>query len=281
MTQQPSTLIVGLGYTGLRLARELKAKGIPVRGTTRSPEKVAAYREEGLETFVADLSVPRELTGVVPSEGVIVHTAPPVVDGGKDLGARRIIEAARTSSPKALIYLSTTGVYSERSGGWVTENSELNPSSPRAAPRLDAEQVFLEAAKELGVTGIVFRLSGIYGPGRGLAHRIREGRVKLWGGGINFLNRIHVDDVVRFILAAMQAPREASGIYNLADDRPATLKEYATWLAERIQVPVPPEAPANEAPPTLAGSKRICNRKAKETFGLQLRYPSFVEGFDE
>ncbi len=157
----------------------------------------------------------------------------------------------------------------------------MDPGPDRAAARLDAETVFLEGARSLGATGIVLRLAAIYGRGRGLEGRLRAGRVRLFGGGENLLNRIHVDDIVATLARALAADPDASGIYNLADDRPASLREVATFLAGRLGLPAPEVAPASEAPsPTLLGSKRVTNAKAKAVFGVELRYPDYLAGAD-
>jgi nucleoside-diphosphate-sugar epimerase len=279
------TLVVGLGYSGARLARVLREEGVAVAGTTRDAARAEALRAEGIDARVVDLEEEAgraALDRLVPEGGAVVHTAPPTgADPMRDAGARAVAAACRTRRPKVLIYLSTTGVYAEKAGGRVDEESPVDAASPRAAPRLDAEAAFLEAGEAIGARAVVFRLPGIYGPGRGLARRVKEGRVRLWDGGHNWLNRIHVEDIVQYVVAALRRP-PPSGVYNLADERPTTLREHALWIADRLGLPPPPEAPREAAPsPTLTGSKRVDATRIRRALPeVSLRYPSFVEGFD-
>ncbi len=274
------TFIVGLGYVGMALAEALAGCGMRVVGTTRSDKKARALRLHGIEGHVvsrdgADIAV---VLGRLWSEGAaLVYTAPPTLDErGHDALLDAALETARERHARAIVYLSTTGLYAERDGGWVDEESPTAPRDDAARARLVAEERCLRAAADLSITGVVFRLAGIYGPGRGLAERLRAGRVMLWGGGQQIVNRIHRDDIVRFVRAALAAPVSASGIYNLADDEPTSLRDVVTHLASELGLPLPAEAPMSQAPSaTLTGNKRVRANKAKAAFDLGLLYPSW------
>ncbi|RMG17661.1 MAG: NAD-dependent epimerase/dehydratase family protein [Deltaproteobacteria bacterium] len=274
--------IVGLGYTGRRLALSLAGSGLPVMGTARTPGGAPELTGAGVAVITGCLEEAERLAARVPPGARIVYTAPPVgPPGPTDAGARAFFATVREAAHTHLVYLSSTGVYAESGGGAVDESAPVRTGDLRAARRLDAEQAVLETASALGATGIVFRCAGIYGPGRTLARRLREGRLKLWGGGHNYVCRIHVDDLVRFLRAALEAAPACSGIYNLADDRATPLRTHALDLARRLGLPPPPEAPLSDAPsPTLTGSKRVVNTRAKRTFGLDLLYPSYDAAYD-
>ena len=272
--------VLGLGYTGTRLALSLAGAGRQVAGTVHASPPDPRLEDASVRLLPWDLAGEAGGTESLPEGAAIVYTAPPLSGApDRDEGARRFFEQAVRRRPRCIVYLSSTGVYAEAGGGWVEETAPVDRASPRAARRLDAERAALDAARTCHATGIVFRCAGIYGPGRHLGQRLREGRLKLYGGGKNYVNRIHVDDLVRFIQAALDVGPSLSGIYNLADDRPATLEEHALYLCRTFGLPEPEVADVSEAPsPTLLGNKRIRNDKAKATFGLSLRYPSFVEG---
>ncbi len=281
MRRDPAPVfVVGLGYTGTRLALSLAQAGRRVVGTVHRAGPDPRLEAAGVEILPLDLSRALPALDHLPEGASIVYTAPPVTDApDRDEGARRFFRAAVARTPRAVVYLSSTGVYAESSGGWVDETAPVDRTHPPAARRLDAEQAALDAAARSGGAGIVFRCAGIYGPGRHLARRLAEGRLKLYGGGRNYVNRIHVDDLVRFIQVAIDSGPDLSGLYNLADDRPATLAEHALYLCRTFGLPEPPTADVSEAPSsTLLGNKRIRNAKAKAAFGISLRYPSFVEG---
>lgn len=271
------TFIVGLGYVGAALAQELVGAGGRVVGTTRDEAKARRLRANGVEVHVTDLADAVAVADLWPHGAALVHTAPPSRGSvGEDRLATVLAQRARNKGAAALVYLSTTGLYAERDGGWVDEESPTAPRDAAAQARLVTEEGYLRAAMELGIVGVAFRLAGIYGPGRGLRERVREGRVRLWGGGHQILNRVHRDDIVRFVRAALAAPASMGGIYNLADDEPASLREQARYHAELLGLPVPPDAPMVEAPsPTLTGSRRVSNAKAKRVFALELHHPTF------
>ena len=267
-------LIIGLGHTGTVLAERLTGRGVHVVGTVRSEEKAQTLALPGLEVRVADLAVPETLARLCPEGAAIVVTSPPV-----DGGLAALFAAAEAAHPRSLTLVGTTGVYLEADGGRVTPEAPVKPEDdPRAGPRLADERTLRETADRWEVPGMVFRAAGIYGRGRGLEHRLREGRVRLWGGGHNLLNRIHVDDLAALLEAAIARPH--AGIFNAADDHPCTLAEHAGWLVGQLGLPPPPRAPLEDAPsPTLVGSKHVDATASWETFGVVPRYPTYKDGF--
>jgi nucleoside-diphosphate-sugar epimerase len=176
-------------------------------------------------------------------------------------------------------YLSTTGVYGDRAGGWVDETAELRPVNARSRWRVEAEAAW--AASGLPVE--IFRLAGIYGPGRSAFDRLREGRAQRIVKQGQIFSRIHVDDIAAALAASIAAPRPAV-VWNLADDEPAPPEDVIAYAAELLGLPVPPAIPFEEAELSpmarsfYAESKRVSNRRLRETLGVALAHPTYREG---
>lgn len=279
-------LILGCGYVGERLAAACLRQGVRVSGTTRSPERAARLQAMGIQAlFVATpLDIPAASLADVDA---VVDSIPLSRSGSR----------ASASQPEWLpglmhrlpvlrwaAYLSTTGVYGDAGGAWVDESWPCKPDSPRGIERLRAEacwQVEADCAE-------MFRIAGIYGPGRNILDRLRAGgyRAVAWQPP-RFSNRIHVDDIVGALLAAMRAPR-AGRIVNLADDQPLPHAEYVTQLARLIGAPPPvlltPEQGEAELPASVLDffrdNKRVSNRLLHAELLAVLAYPGFREGLE-
>ncbi|MDF1561711.1 MAG: NAD-dependent epimerase/dehydratase family protein [Deltaproteobacteria bacterium] len=277
MTTPPSTRVLGVGHVGRRLLETLGADGLPARGTVRDPGRADLLRDAGLYCVPLDLDehAGAASLGALLEEGEhLVVTLPP---DGSGLRARALAQAVELARPGRVILLSSTGVYAEVGGGEVDEESPL-ADTPAALRRREMEATLAGACERAGAPFFALRLPAIYGHGRGLHRSLEAGRIRLWGGGEQLLNRIHVDDIVGAILAVMEAPADAAGVYNLSDDHPCTLREIVTWLCERLELPLPPEAPLEEAPLTLQGSKLVRSARLRERTGWAPRYPSYREG---
>ena len=185
--------------------------------------------------------------------------------------------------PDWIGYLSTTGVYGDRRGGWVTEHSRLAAQSMEGARRVGAERDWLEVGRGMGLTVSVFRLPGIYGPGRSALDRVRAGRARRIAASGQVFSRIHVDDLAAGLAAAIARPK-AGGAYNLCDDEPAPNSEVVAYAAGLLGLPVPPEVPLAEAGLSpmaqrfYAESKRVSNAMAKAELGWRPAYPTYREG---
>ncbi|WP_299623369.1 SDR family oxidoreductase [Pelagibius sp.] len=275
----------GLGFSALALARRLKAEGWAVAGTTRSEEKAAALAADGIETFLFDRERPladpvRALAGTTHLLSSIApdEDGDPVLDGhGADLTGLPGLAWAG--------YLSTTGVYGSRDGGWVDEDSDLRPSAARSKRRVAAEEAWLKAqeAEELPVH--LFRLAGIYGPGRSMLDTVRAGRAKRidWPGQV--FSRIHVEDIATVLQASMARPRPGRA-YNVCDDDPASPAEVTAYACRLLGVAPPPLVPLEEAGLSPMGlsfwqdNKRVSNRRLHEELGVDLAYPTYKAGLD-
>jgi nucleoside-diphosphate-sugar epimerase len=274
--------IFGLGYTASAFARAMQGHAASVAGTVRSEAKAAALAGEGINAMAFD--------GISPSTAVvralqgathILVSIPPGEDGEPVLAHHRADIVAATDLAW-IGYLSTVGVYGRYGGAWVSERTTPHPVHGRSTRRLAAERAWQGLGMERGVPVGVFRLAGIYGPGRnpfvklaaGDAHRIvKPGQV---------FNRIHLDDIVAALAAALSG--KAAGVYNLTDDEPAPPQDVVTLAAFLMGAPPPPEIPFEKADLSpLARSfyddnKRVLNRRLKEALGVKLRYPTYREG---
>jgi nucleoside-diphosphate-sugar epimerase len=274
----------GLGYSALALARVLVAKRWRVAGTCRSPEKADALRAEGIEPFLFDRG--RPLADAGPALAGTTHllsSVPP--DGqGDPVLAHHANDLLRLEGVRWTGYLSTTGVYGDRGGDWVDETGALHPAGPRGRARVLAEEGWLSLGR-VGHKVHLFRLAGIYGPGRSALDTVREGRAKRVVKPGQVFSRIHVDDIVRVLEASIAAP-EAGAVYNVCDDEPAPPQDVIAYACALLDREAPPEIPYALAEKSMgemarsfyAESKRVSNRRMKEALGVTLAYPDYRAG---
>ena len=274
-------LIFGYGYAARALAGRLEPEGWRVSATFRRPADRAALEAEGVTPVPADDK--GGLVEAVRGAQAVLVTAAPDAEGCP--GLRALVPALATANafPDWIGYLSTTGVYGDRHGGWVTEASRLAAQSPEGARRVGAERDWQEVGRGMGLTVAIFRLPGIYGPGRSALDRLRAGEARRIAAPGQVFSRIHVDDLAAGLAASIARPR-AGGIYNLCDDAPAPNSEVIAYAAELLGLPVPPEVPLAEAGLSPAGqrfyaeSKRVSNARAKAELGWRPAYPTYREG---
>jgi nucleoside-diphosphate-sugar epimerase len=255
-------VILGCGFTGEAIARLASLDGWDVLATTRSLEKASRLRNKGIPAVVAEQ--PEELAGVLLTDDRVAVTFPP--DGHTDLEV-----AARLRSVKSVVYVSSTGVYGDATGR-IDGKTPASLQGGRIASRLSAERSYLE------IGGIVLRAPGIYGPGRGLHERIRSGQYRLPGDGSRAVSRIHVDDLARFVLAALERGRPRS-VFAIGDDAPVPQREVVAWLVDLLGAPMPPSVPLDQVDETLRHDRQVDPTEAKRELGIELTYPTFREGF--
>jgi nucleoside-diphosphate-sugar epimerase len=273
--------IYGYGFVGRTLARRMRAKGWEVSATYRNPADGEAMRAEGVDAVAADdkHAIAARLSDV---QAVLV-TPPPGPEGCPALQVLVPALAKAGAFPDWIGYLSTTGVYGDRRGGWAFEDSRLAAQSLEGARRVAAERDWLEVARGMGLTLTVHRLPGIYGPGRSAFDRLREGRAKRYDAPGHVVGRVHVDDLAAGLEASIARPR-AGGIYNLVDDAPAANSEVIAHAAALLGLPAPPLTPLDiDALPVKAQrfyreNRRVSNARAKAELGWRLAYPTYREG---
>ena len=272
--------IFGLGYSGLEIARLATAEGWIVAGTCRGAEKAASLRAGGIEAHVFDGIAPLPAAALGDNSHVLCTIAPGRAgDPALRLGAPLLKQA------RWLGYLSTTGVYGDRGGGWVDEDTPPNPGQPRSIERLAAERGWQAMALEAGARLDIFRLPGIYGPGRSALDQVKAGTARRIDKPGQFFSRAHVADIAATVLKAMTAPH-AGGLYNVADDLPVTTGEVVAFACELLGMPAPPSISWEEAAPVMSDmarsfyseSRRVRNDKMKRELGVVLKYPTYREG---
>lgn len=271
----------GYGFSAQALGTRLMALGWSLAATYRRAED--AERLKALDVEAVSVSDPAALAEAVKAADAVLVTAAPDTEGCPGLRALVPAMARAGAFPDWLGYLSTTGVYGDRQGGWVFETGRLAAQSMEGARRVAAERDWLDVGKGMGLTTAIFRLPGIYGPGRSTFDRLRAGRAKRIAAPGQVFSRIHVNDLAAGLAASIARPR-AGGIYNLCDDEPAPNSAVVAYAAELLGLPVPPEIPveaANLAGPAqrfYAESKRVSNARAKAELGWRPAYPTYREG---
>lgn len=269
----------GYGYVARHLAEALRPRGFEIRGTTRSALKAERMAAEGVRAFLFERGRPladpaRALAGVTH----VLHSIAPDAEGDPVLD-RHAADLRRLEGLAWLGYLSTTGVYGDRQGGWVDEDTPLEPTLARTDRRAKAEAAWL--ASRLPVH--IFRLAGIYGPGRSALVNLREGTARRIVKPGQVFSRIHVADIVAVLLASIARPNPGR-VYNVCDDEPAPPQDVVAFAAELLGVPLPPEEPFETADLSAMArtfyqdNRRVRNERIKRELGVTLAYPTYREG---
>lgn len=273
--------IFGYGFSGRVLAARMAAGGWSVTATHRDSSGAARIAADG-HTPVDVADRPGLVRALAQTRALLI-TAPPGPAGCPGLNTLVGPLAEAGAFPDWTGYLSTTGVYGDRRGRWVTERSRLAAHSVEGARRVGAERDWRDAGSGLGLTVTVFRLPGIYGPGRSTFDRLRNGVARRIVAPGQVFSRIHVDDLAAGLEASIANPRPG-GVYNLCDDEPAPNSDVIAFAAELLGIEPPPEIPLAEAGLTTmasrfyAESKRVSNALAKAELGWRPMHPSYREG---
>ena len=272
----------GLGYSAMALSRRLGAREWRISGTCRSSRRRAALDALGVEAALFDGNAPMDPPEALAGTTHLLSSVPPDAEGDPVL-RRHAADLGRTRTVEWVGYLSTTGVYGGRDGGWVDESSDTRPSGERSARRVTAERAWLEWGAEHGIAVQVFRLAGIYGPGRSALDRIRNGAARRIDKPGHFFSRIHVEDIATVLEASIAKP-EAGGIYNVCDDEPAEPAEVVAYACELLGVEPPPLIPFSDAELSArartfwADNRRVRNGRVKEKLDVELAFPDYRAG---
>lgn len=273
----------GLGFSAQTLAERLARQDWQIAGTARDPANVVQLDARGfVVTRFAGEPDNAALTKLLPGTTHLLLSIPPGPEGDPVLAHYRE-QIASLSSLEWVGYLSTVGVYGNQDGNWVDESTEPRPNSARTEARVAAERAWLAFGEETGVPVHVFRLAGIYGPGRCVFDKLRDGTARRIRKDGQVFSRIHVEDIATVLEASMARPR-GGAIYNVADDEPVAPGDIVAYAADMLGMKPPPEVPIEEADLTpmarsfYEGSRRIGNARIKSELGVSLRYPTFREG---
>lgn len=273
-------LSFGHGYSARALAARLLPEGWQITGTTRSEDKARLMAETGVHPLVwpgADIGPALE------QATHLLISAAPAPDGDPVLNDLRADIAAIAPQLIWVGYLSTTGVYGDHQGGWVDEDTPLTPSTRRGAARVEAEAAWQSLANDTGLPLHIFRLAGIYGPGRGPFAKVRAGTARRIIKPGQVFSRIHVEDIATVLAASIARPNPGA-VYNVCDDDPAPPQDVIAHAAELLNLPMPPEVDFDTAELTpmarsfYAESKRVRNDRIKADLGVTLAYPSYRDG---
>jgi len=276
-------VVFGLGYTAQVFARRMAARGWLAHGTTRSAEQAEFLAAQGFEMSVFTGDAADELAGEALGHAthVLVSIAPG--QGGDFVLPHHADDIAAADNLEWIGYLSTVGVYGDHGGAWVDEDTALNPKSARSMQRVAAEEAWAEFGAKSGKAIHIFRLAGIYGPGRGPLEKVRQGTARRIVKRDQVFNRIHVEDIASVLEASIAKPN-AGAIYNVSDNEPAPPQDVVAFAAKALGVEAPPEIAFEDAGLSPMGrsfygeNKKVSNARIREELGVTLAYPTYSEG---
>jgi nucleoside-diphosphate-sugar epimerase len=272
-------LCLGLGYCARYYVAEFGSRFDRIVGTSRTPKPAGR-----VEMLAFDAAAPSDDVRNAVTAATHLLLSPTPTESGDPIAAALGSEIAAAPTLKAIVYLSSLGVYGDHNGAWVDEAATTIPAHARGGARLLAEQAWQELGRKRGVPVAVLRLAGIYGPGQNVFTRLHTGRAHRVAKPGHVFNRIHVSDIAQAIDAAFA--RKADGIFNVTDNEPAAYSDQVLLAAKLIGVDPPKELSMEEAREILtpmalsfyAGCVRVKNDRLKNELGVTLRYPTYREG---
>lgn len=271
-----SLLSIGHGYSAQALGRQLIPLGWDVTGTSR--------KAGDLPNSTASIQWPNgDLSQTLASATHLLISVAPNAEGDPVLNALRAKITTAAPHLEWVGYLSTTGVYGNHDGAWVDEDTALTPATKRGQFRVAAEAAWQALATQTNLPLHIFRLAGIYGPGRGPFAKVRNGTARRIIKPNQLFSRIHVNDIAATLLASINKPN-AGRLYNVCDDVPAPPQDVIAYAAELLGLPIPKAVDINAAEMTpmarsfYAESKSVRNNRIKDELGVVLRYPTYQDG---
>lgn len=283
---QKTVLIVGCGAIGRRVAALLPASRFDVTGVVRSDASREQLARAGVRAVCVDLDQPEAGIDCGCRNTDIYYFAPPSPAGQQDLRMRAFLGTLQdVMRVRRIVYISTSAVYGDCQGAWITESQPLNPATPRGHRRQDAEQQLLAWCQARVTQWIILRVPGIYGPGKLPLERLRKGTPVLREEDAPYTNRIHADDLAAICVAAMHSPI-TNTVYNVSDGHPGNMTDYFFRVADAAGLPRPPAVTREEAPAVLSpgmlsflqDSRRMDNSKLLRELGIELQYPDLAAG---
>jgi nucleoside-diphosphate-sugar epimerase len=277
--------IFGPGYTAQQFVRTYRDRFARICGTFRSNPKAEALQASGIiPYFLDDERYDAGILDEVACAHALLVSIPPAF--GSDPVVRFLSDAI-ASAPRLrwVGYLSTVGVYGDANGAWVDETTPPSPVNERSRHRIAAESQWLDLGKEASFAVQVFRLAGIYGPGRNALLRVADGTARCIIKPGQVFNRIHTADIAQVLMASIERPSN-NAIYNVADDKPGPPQDVITYAAQLLGLEPPAEVPfadADLSPMALSfyqDNKRVRNARIKDELGVTLRFPTYRDGLE-
>ena len=276
-------LVFGFGYSAEAIADRLRTSGAEIVATVQTAAKVEQLVRSGIRArlFSDEAGDPAIADEIATSDAILVSVPP---DARGDRVLARFTDAI-TAAPhlRWIGYLSTVGVYGDHAGGWVDETIPVAPREGRSTIRAAAERAWLDFGATHGKAVHLFRLAGIYGPGRNQLEQLAAGTARRIVKPGQVFNRIHVDDIAAVVAASLARPRPGA-IYNVCDNEPAPPQDVVSFAAQLCGIAPPPEIPFDKAELTPMGrsfygeNKRVRNELIRSELGVVLRYPTYREG---
>ncbi len=281
-----AVLIIGCGDVGRRVAALLQSSRRSPACVVRSSESRDALLAAGFDARCIDLDAGGSGADWSGGYSEIYYFAPPPSGGETDPRMTGFLRGLRSDSPpRRIVYISTSAVYGDCQGAWITEAQPLHPATPRGRRRLDAERQLMAWCGETGCEWVLLRVPGIYGPGKLPLERLRQGLPVLREADAPYTNRIHVDDLAAICVAAM-ASRHGNTVYNVSDGHPSNMTDYFFRVADAAGLPRPAEVSREEARHVLSpgmlsflnDSRRMDNTRLLRELGISLQYPDLDAG---
>ena len=250
---------------------------------------MSRLQQAGIKAYQIGPDSKKVLAELPVRKSTILYLAPPPSEGDTDPFIRQFLSAlSEDALPEKLVLLSTTAVYGDCQGDWITETHMANPQTSRGLRRLDAEQVVQKWSGDMGVSIVILRVGGIYGTGRLPIERIKKSMPILHEADSPFTNRIHQDDLAQVCVAAAERGK-ASEVYNVSDGQPSTMSKYFKEIARVFDLPLPPEVSLEEAEKVMSAgmlsylkeSRRLDNGKMRRELCVALQYADLAEGLAE
>jgi nucleoside-diphosphate-sugar epimerase len=278
MRKEMNKLVIGCGYLGSRVAKVWHAQGHKVFAATRDRDRAESFRQAGWEPIVCDVTEPASLRTLPRVDAVLYAVG---LDRSSGLSMRAVYVAGLANvldhlpAPDKFLHVSSTSVYGQSSGEEVTEDSPTEPAEENGRIVLEAEQTL----REKFPPAVIMRFAGIYGPNRGLRRKQIEAGEPIVCDPDIWLNLIHVEDGVAAVLAAEEKAPPGT-LWNICDDCPVKRGDFYGFMADLLHVPLRLVAPTEAEKQAAAhqANRRISNRNMRQRLGVELKYPSHVEG---
>jgi len=277
-TESVSTLLLGGGYALSALSRLLEPHSFVI--TTRDGAKVQSWTKAGIHSERVQLDDTASIQAIFrkyPNIQTVIDSIPPLPLPNPTLGVKNLLDLL-PNSVKQIFYLSTTGVYGKQDGSVVDEDTERTPFYPSAQARVAVEDLYFGFCQARTTT---FRLSGIYGPGRGVGLSMKNGTYRLIENDMRYTNRIHVDDIAAILQKALQVAKPLPSAFNLSDDCPTLAEEVFSFYSQKFGIPPAQyisQAQAQSIGGRLILNQRVGNTLVKDYFQYEFLYPSFKAG---